>query len=379
MQALPSRFHALDALRGVAALSVVLWHWQHFFAPLNPVGAPLLRAQQPGYAFLGFFYLHGAVAVQLFFCLSGFIFFWKYGEAVAKRQLLFARFAWWRLARLYPLHLLTLLVVAVGQWTFYSSTDHYFVYQANDVYHFVLNLFFAPAWGFQRDYSFNAPIWSVSIEILLYGLFFIACRLTGAAPRAPAILAWLLVGFLVGPFNNQLGVGIVFFFLGALSYRIYVHALQREVAAACAPWAVTLTLLAWGGAVMVAQTAATISLPSSAAFLGADPFAVLATLVFPLTVIALALMQVRSAGFGHTLQALGNISYSSYLLHFPLQLACATVVTTLGISPEIFYSPLMLLCFIVMLLLVSTASFHWFELPAQNFLRQRLPRRAAAT
>ena len=139
MQALPSRFHALDALRGVASLSVVLWHWQHFFAPLNPVGAPLLRAQQPGYSFLGFFYLHGAVAVQLFFCLSGFIFFWKYGEAVAKRQLLFARFAWWRLARLYPLHLLTLLVVAVGQWTFYSSTDHYFVYQANDVYHFVLN------------------------------------------------------------------------------------------------------------------------------------------------------------------------------------------------------------------------------------------------
>jgi len=28
----PSRFYSLDVLRGVAALSVVLWHWQHVLA-----------------------------------------------------------------------------------------------------------------------------------------------------------------------------------------------------------------------------------------------------------------------------------------------------------------------------------------------------------
>jgi uncharacterized membrane protein len=25
------RLHTLDTLRGIAALSVVFWHWQHFF------------------------------------------------------------------------------------------------------------------------------------------------------------------------------------------------------------------------------------------------------------------------------------------------------------------------------------------------------------
>src|SRR5262249_54324308 len=29
--ALPRHFYSLDALRGVAALVVVFWHWQHFF------------------------------------------------------------------------------------------------------------------------------------------------------------------------------------------------------------------------------------------------------------------------------------------------------------------------------------------------------------
>ena len=28
---MPKRFHSLDVVRGIAALSVVLWHWQHFF------------------------------------------------------------------------------------------------------------------------------------------------------------------------------------------------------------------------------------------------------------------------------------------------------------------------------------------------------------
>ncbi|MDE2367149.1 MAG: hypothetical protein KGM95_09475, partial [Betaproteobacteria bacterium] len=29
------RFYSLDVLRGIAALSVVLWHWQHFFVGKN--------------------------------------------------------------------------------------------------------------------------------------------------------------------------------------------------------------------------------------------------------------------------------------------------------------------------------------------------------
>ena len=175
-----SRFYSLDILRGITALTVIFWHWQHFFAPLNPTGVALQQVRQPFFLALSFFYRHGYSAVQLFFCLSGFVFFWLYGERVASQAISFKRFSLLRLSRLYPLHLATLLLVAAGQLAYYAMTQKQFVYHANDVYHFVLNLLFISSWGFQHDYSFNAPIWSVSVEIFLYGVFFLVCRLLKA-------------------------------------------------------------------------------------------------------------------------------------------------------------------------------------------------------
>jgi peptidoglycan/LPS O-acetylase OafA/YrhL len=69
----PKRLFALDALRGVAALAVVLWHWQHFFFQGAMPGS-LQAEQQPLYSVFSIFYRHGGDAVALFFSLSGFIF-----------------------------------------------------------------------------------------------------------------------------------------------------------------------------------------------------------------------------------------------------------------------------------------------------------------
>jgi hypothetical protein len=33
--AIPKRLYLLDAMRGIAALSVVISHWRHFFLPFN--------------------------------------------------------------------------------------------------------------------------------------------------------------------------------------------------------------------------------------------------------------------------------------------------------------------------------------------------------
>ena len=105
------RFHGLDALRGVAAVGVVFWHWQHFFAgsaeTYDPARAPLA-------GLLAVFYRHGWLAVDLFFCLSGFIFFRLYSGRVARGELAPARFALLRFSRLYPLQLLTLARPSCG-------------------------------------------------------------------------------------------------------------------------------------------------------------------------------------------------------------------------------------------------------------------------
>ena len=68
---------------------------------------------------------------------------------------------------------------------------------------------------------------------------------------------------------------------------------------------------------------------------------------------------------------LGNATYSSYLIHFPIQLAIVTVVNSMGYSRNIFLTPGVMLAYLALVVALSLATYHWFELPAQNWIRQR--------
>ena len=154
------RFESLDALRGLAALAVVLWHWQHFFYQGTRPHMPDIQ-RLPLSPLLSLFYTQGWLGVDLFFALSGFILYWLYSERVAERRISAPTFWLLRFSRLYPLHFATLIAVAIGQWLYMRETGDFFVYQFNDTRHFVLQLFLASEWGLQRGYSFSGPVWSV--------------------------------------------------------------------------------------------------------------------------------------------------------------------------------------------------------------------------
>ena len=81
----PKHLYSLDALRGLAALSVVFWHWKHFFFSGTQQIAFAPEAQ-PLYAIFRPLYTEGHRAVDLFFCLSGFIFFRLYSERIAAKK-----------------------------------------------------------------------------------------------------------------------------------------------------------------------------------------------------------------------------------------------------------------------------------------------------
>lgn len=82
------RFEALDALRGVCALLVALYH---FDAP-GVVSTSRL---------IGNSYLF----VDYFFVLSGFVIAFSYGNRLASGEISTARFMALRAGRIYPLHL----------------------------------------------------------------------------------------------------------------------------------------------------------------------------------------------------------------------------------------------------------------------------------
>jgi peptidoglycan/LPS O-acetylase OafA/YrhL len=377
---MPTRFHSLDVLRGIAALSVVFWHWQHFFLPLNREGVAFDPTAQPFYDLLFLFYRQGFVAVQLFFCLSGFIFFWLYATRIAARTITPGAFAVLRLSRLYPLHLATLLAVLAGQWAHERLTGTPFVYPTNDAYYFVLQLFFASAWGLSKTFSFNGPIWSVSVEILLYALFFAFCWLRWKTLATTFLMA--LVGhYLVSKFDKDIASGVECFFLGGTMYLIFERIVRGGDGLRVTYWLPAITALAWLATVVDMATHGavthTLGLPLSERNAARWPVYAL----FPATLLSLALLEAKFGPLVKRLSFIGDLSYSSYLLHFPLQLALATVVAGLAIDPALYYCPWVMAAFFIVLIALSLASHRYFEMPMQRWLRKKFahtPAKAAA-
>jgi len=379
---IPARFYSLDILRGIAALSVVLHHWQHFFIGIVPF-TDCKWMQLPFSIFLGNLLNGGHRGIHVFFSLSGFIFFWLYSDRIEKKTITFKEFCLLRFSRLYPLHLVTLLFVFAAQFWIYSLQREFFVYKVNDIYHLALNLIFASNWGFEKDMSLNGPSWSTSVEILLYGFFFVLCALRMTRWWQLALIALVGEGMIILEWpttgmHHGIGSGVHMFFLGGVSFRIYQHLKDssklKEYYEAIILVLVSVWILVWlsffyGFAVWVS-----FCVESARPIVWYHLFFNIFIIQF--TIISLALLETYRGTLGKRFSVLGDISYSCYMINFPLQIVFAGIIIRLG-SPlngtdrSVFYSPWMLLGFLAVLLFSSYLSFRYFERPVQEFLRKK--------
>jgi peptidoglycan/LPS O-acetylase OafA/YrhL len=332
----------LEVCRVLCAFSIVVYHYGHFFYDGLAPEKYVASAVPTGLLAL---FNNGLFAVQVFWVISGYIFFWKYGESIYNRSVSASQFFVWRLSRLYPLHFVTLLVVAFMQVIYFSSHRTYFVYQQNDPQHFALQLFFALNWIGGQGLSFNGPIWSISVELYAYASFFFALRIL-----RPSVLLCLTIILATMSFNEPVTICICYFFAGGLLEQVIGRLPERHHPFAFwAALAVAVEILAgafWG-------------LPLN--YLSVLFLAVAIVATFSL-IDAIGLDLSRLAPFG-------NLTYSSYLIHFPLQLAIVSIVDWLGIGRTAFLSPVVFISYTVTTFILAAAVYHAFEAPAQNAIR----------
>lgn len=364
--AIPSHLRSLDVLRGLASLAVVVFHYAGFLSVGDVTATPFQRALLPFNGFLFPLYDQGWQAVTIFFTLSGFVFFWLYAAPLADRKISGSEFFLLRFSRLYPLHLATLLLVAGLQWLYGRAHPElpYFVCSVNDLYHFVLQLFLASNWVPSSGFSFNFPVWSVSIEVLLYAVFFVFCRIQAPRPWTTALLA-IAGWWLVYRFNVDLGTGLGSFFAGGLVYLAYRRLSARP---ATTPWTIGLVVLTCAIWIVGVEGIANSWAFVPAAWASRMRYFPMA-LMFPSLILCLAMLE-RQFRFPPGIAWLGDISYSTYLLHFPLQIAFVLVVDAAGLARNVFSSSSLFLLYFATLILLGLASFHWLERPLQRRLRK---------
>lgn len=335
-------------------MAILVFHYQQFAY----VGLTLVNYQadqQPFYSLFKWFYLHGELGVQFFWCISGFIFFWKYQNAIHQKIISGGKFFVLRLSRLYPLHFVTLLLIAVLQIIYVGDHDNFFVVPNNDFRHFILQLFLASNWGGQ-GFSFNAPIWSISVEVLVYLFFFLVLRYIGKAVWITLLI--LLIGGLIKYHNlteSFIVDCIIYFYLGGLCAQIYKLTERTKY---------QKFILVFSLIVVI----------SPLVLLKEDSFGQIKPnflLIFAPALIYIGAMELTvSQKIEYLIEALGNMTYSSYLIHLPFQLFTVLMLGAFNIAVP-FYSPFFFILYLAFVLGLSRIIYLRFEKPMQDFIRLR--------
>ena len=339
---------ATNLLRGICAFSVLLWHYQNFFWNSNVSRFEVTR--QPFYKIFQIPYTMGSIGVPMFWCISGLILIHSYQNSVSPTL---QKFFVSRLSRLYPLHLVTLLVVAALQQISLRTQATYQIYSQNDIFHFILNLFFIQSWGFENGRSFNAPSWSVSTEMIVYLIFFYTLGFVKKVKLVGAFGLFLIFSSELTSFVhlNKLiffRECLAYFFLGVSLYYLSDTKLKTLPNLGIS---ISLLLIIWGS---------TESQDSHPLLVGA---LVALFAFFDLTTFTRFLKPLRR---------LGDLSYSIFLWHVPIQIALILILEMFEIKMSIAYSYIFFLIFVSLTYFVGYFSFKYIEQPAQRYLRKKL-------
>jgi len=330
---------SLTAIRGVAALYVMCHHIVLFMFLPSQMTRPIQRLYM-GYS-----------GVDIFFVLSGFILTTVYLDLTPGGL---KDFALRRILRIYPLHL-TVLAAMAGM-TYFSI-----IWPANTADWRTLPevaLLVHPFFGITHGF-WNGVTWSAGVEMSCYLLFPFALFLLRRLPIVAVALLVLAAGYTEWRFQvihpdqwtgwlcvqrgwHGFALGMA---LGLLAVRVTVPR-------------VLVLIVELAAVAVLARSILRVSLPPVPLAAGA--------LIWMLGESIGPIARILSTGLFFFL---GRISFSIYLIHYPLIDVFARL-WPVGWNPQLnAMFGMREACYLAVLIGLSTLTNRWIEQPAQRFLR----------
>lgn len=313
------------------------------------------------------FFKEGFVGVSFFFMLSGFIIAYNYQKRLTENKISKRSFWVARIARIYPLHWLTLLVAAaLGNYVIASGAIDW-------CKHFLASLTLTNAYIPKDHYffSFNSPSWSLCCEQLFYICFPFLIPLTKDCRRL--LLVFLIcaivcvAGMYFTPVESIKGYWYVNpitrlpdFIAGMLLFQLYDRLKSKNIT------------FCQGSIIEIA---------SMALFLGLYLYAAEIPKVYryscyywlPIACILISFSlqkgMVSRLLFNRFLVIGGEISYSFYLIHLFVLLSYAKWQKESDFHIDWYVSIPLLFCIITLL---SLLSYYSFEKPMNKLVKRLL-------
>lgn len=301
----------IDGLRGIAALCIAIFTHYFLFVP---------ERTYPFYNRLTYwFWNYASYFVDLFFVISGFIMVFVYRNKIKNAQIGFVDFVKKRLLRFYPLMVFALLCVLILQLIHLKMTGVFFAYKDiydNSVLSFIFNLLCLQGTTLVAS-SFNAPSWYLSIVLVMYILFYAATYTAGRHDMENiAYMALMLLGIVIAVKNYETVFlncrGLIGFFAGCLTCTFCEWANRQENRKRQTISGIVFLVFA-GTAVTGIMFGHKVFAP--------DPQVVLIyeMLLWPcLVFLAVHVKLLRAFLKNPVFLFLGKISFSMYLIHFPV-------------------------------------------------------------
>ncbi|HEY8607891.1 MAG TPA: acyltransferase family protein [Noviherbaspirillum sp.] len=288
----------IDGLRAIAVLAVIAFH----------ANADLL----PG----------GFIGVDVFFVLSGFLITGLIVKAIEQDSFRFTDFYARRIKRILPAYIVVAVATLVfSSWLLIPNDYIFYTTSLAASWAFASNVFFSMlSWGYFGQRTEEFPLlhtWSLSVEEQFYFIFPVLLILLYRYLRGHVVTALAALGLLCLAISQwKIGEVRSYFLLSSRAHELMIGALA---------FFATQRLPALGRTPALAAAAAGLCLMIGSMFLiGQDtPFPGINSL-YPCIGVALVIFAgrtdnpVRAALASRPMVAVGLISYSLYLWHWPI-------------------------------------------------------------
>jgi len=327
-----SRVGEIDALRGIAAVAVMLFHYTTRIAELYPMGA------DPAFNFK-----HGHFGVNLFFIISGYVIFMTLHRTRRPMDFVVSRFS-----RLFPAYWVAVVVTfAVTSWLGLPGKQ----VTATEA---LANL--AMVHSFFGVPHVDGVYWTLEVELLFYAGMFGLYR-AGRLGQVHTAL-WLMLGLRLGYFLAARLWGI------DLPWRVSRFLILEQI-----PWfAIGIAIY-----ILVHPRDSRDPVKSGALIVGALGLLALVTspaisaLTLGMAALVYAAATRKLGWLAHPVMVwLGAISYTLYLLHENIGWSVMLRLRDWGVPRD-----LGIVCAIVLSLALATALTRWVEQPAMAWIRRR--------